>query len=202
MSRWIILAIVAIAVIVLWRLSLKTPAAISFTQRGMLLQNGECRLHLPMEKIESENFQADALLVERTVATFPNGYRVVDEKVSMPENYTFGKAVSAMVRAVFGMKHLESVAENRKMVVYEGVLQDGRTMKVLAVFKGKKDLELLYPLNESFFLTIKRCLIDGKAAKEPTIVNHVIDESEDSLIPYAKWDQKLFDLDILINKDM
>lgn len=201
LSRWIVLAALVIALFILWRLSSRTVAPISFTEAGMLLQNGACRLHLPLKKIERESFTADVLSIERTIATFPNGYRVVDEKISMPENYTFGKALSAVVKAVFGLDDLQRVVENRKMVLFEGMGKNGEKLRILAVFKGKKDLELLYPLNDSFFLTIKRCLIEKREPKEPTVVNHVVGKEPQEL-PLTRWSQELFDLDILINKDM
>lgn len=157
-------------------------------------------MHLPLKRVDRESFTADVLTIRREIVTFPNGYRVVDEKVSMPENYAFGKALSAVVRAVFGLKDVETLDENGKMAIFEGK-RDGQVFRVLAVFKGKADLELLYPLNESFFLTIKRCLIDKSESEDPTVVNHVVD-SDGAGLPLSRWDQNLFDLEILINKDM
>ena len=167
----------------------------------MRLQNGACRLYLPVKKLREEHMSADVLSISRTIATFPNGYRVVDEKITMPENYTFGKGISAVVQDIFGLTDLRSVDESGKMAIFEGKRADGGDFRVLAVFKGKYDLELLYPLNDTFYMTVKHCLIEKKAQKGATILNHTVSDDETPL-PLSRWNQKLFDLDILVNKDM
>ena len=201
LSKWIILALVVLAVAILWRLSSRSIAPVTFTENSMFLRYGDCRLVLPLKRIERRHRTADALSIDRTFATLFNGYTLVDERVSMPENYTFGKATDAVVRAVFGLGSVESLAKNDKMEILEGVQANGAPLRVLAIFKGKSDLELLYPLNESLQNIVTQCLIEGKASEGATVLNHVVKE-DDSEVPLSRWDQKLFELDILINKDM
>jgi hypothetical protein len=192
---------VAVAVVILWRLSSRSVPPVSFDETGMRLQSGDCRLHLPLKQMKSESFTADVLTIDRTIATLPNGYRLVDEKISMPENYTFGKALSALVEAVFGLKGVHTLLQNDKMVLFEERDPGERPFRVLAIYKGKHDLELLYPLNDSLVSTIGKCLIGKRKAEGPTILNHLA-ESDESPLPLSRWDQNLFDLDILVNKDM
>jgi hypothetical protein len=198
---FLVVALVALAVLILWRLSSRTPPAVSFTEEAMVLRSGRCTLAIPMRRIETRHLVADALSIDRTFATLYNGYTLVDEKITMPSNYTFGKALEAVVSEVFHLQNLETLAQNGKMVLYEGRSENGKPMKVLAIFKGRADLELLYPIRDSFESMIRSCLIEGKKQKGPVVVNNVV-EKEENGVPLSDWNENLFTLGILVNKDM
>ncbi|WP_456450755.1 hypothetical protein [Hydrogenimonas sp.] len=193
--------LVVLAVLILWRLSSRTPPAVSFNEEAMVLRQGECALAIPMKKIEIRHLTADALAIDRTFATFYNGYTLVDEKISMPAHYTFGQALDAVVSEVFRLKELKTLARNGKMALYEGLREDGTPLKVLAIFKGKSDLELLYPINDTFEETVRHCLIEGKKAQGPVVVN-VVEGENDETLPLSDWNEKLFELELIVNKDM
>jgi hypothetical protein len=198
---FLVVALVALAVMILWRLSSRTPPVVSFTEEAMVLRSGRCTLAIPMQRIEIRHLTADALAIDRTVATFFNGYRLVDEKVTMPANYTFGKAYNGVVAALFHLTKVEAVAQNGKMVLYRGVTEEGTPLKVLVIFKGKADLELLYPINDTFEEVVLSCLIKGEKKSGPDIVNRVVTPQNETL-PFADWNENLFTLDILVDKDM
>ena|GEM_PF-2462953 len=197
----VVLVLVALAVLILWRLSSKSVPPISFNDRAMVLRQGRCTLALPLMRMEKRNLVADALTIDRTFATLYDGGTVVDERIAMPAHYTFGKALSGVISMIFDAQSIEKAAENGKMVLYRIETKDARRFDVLAVFRGKSDLELLYPLNDSLARTIQNCLIGGKKSEGPVVVNRVV-EKNDAKLPLTRWSEKLFELDAIINKDM
>ncbi|WP_456383743.1 hypothetical protein [Hydrogenimonas sp.] len=196
--KWLFVASIVLFLLILWRLDTRTVPIVSFDTSGLLLRFGTCRLHIPLsEKIET-SFTADVLTIERTVMKLPGGAEVVDEKIFIPERYGFGKALPSVIRAIFPLKTLETKIENDKAVLLEGVLKDGRKLHLLAVYRGKPDLELLYGTNRKFFDMITECLFEGKREKTPGIFPN----DSEAPLPLSGWSEKLFDLDMLINKDM
>ena len=187
--------------LILWRLGSKSVPPISFNEKAMVLRNGKCVLALPLMRMEKRSLTADVLTIERTFATLYDGGTVVDERVTMPARHTFGKALSAVVSAIFGARSIEKRAENESMVLYALETEKGRRFDLLAVFKGKSDLELLYPLDDSLSQTVQSCLIEGKRPEGPVVVNRTV-TAQSGEIPLADWNEKLFELDIVVNKDM
>ena len=165
----------------------------------MILRNGDCTAAIPIKRMQNERLRADALDIERTFATLYTGQIVVDEKITMPANYRFDKAIGAVVGEVFDLDAPKAVAENGKMALFEGE-RDGRPFRVLAIFRGKYDLQLLYPIPDGLDKRIVACLIEGKKEKEPVVVNRL--EGDDARPPLSHWDEKLFTLGYIVNKDM
>ncbi|NPA28821.1 MAG: hypothetical protein GXO33_01390 [Epsilonproteobacteria bacterium] len=202
-SRVIIPILAAAAMLVLWRLASKTPPAISFDKQGMVLRNGTCQTLIPVKRLERQDTQADVVSISRHFATLYDGEVVVDEKITLPANNYFDKAVEAVVAEVFDLKNQKTTAQNGKMALFEGE-RDGEPFAVLAIFKGKSDLELLYPLPNGLKGQVVDCLIEKKRAKEATVVNRVVEEGGASSTrpKLSHWDDKLFSLGYIVNKDM
>ncbi len=191
----------ALAILILWRLSARTVAPIAFNERGMVLRGGPCTEAIPMRKLDRRHLTADVLDIERTFATMYDGSTIVDERISMPENYRFDKPLNELLGEIFHLDRVKSVADNGKAAIYEGVTKEGGSLRILAIYKGRYDLELLYPLRDGFYETVRRCLIEGKKRSGPDIVTRVVEEKEKKM-PLSEWDEKLFQLGILVNKDM
>ena len=174
---------------------------VSFNEKGMILKNGQCREAIAMRKIERRELTADALSIMRTFATLFDGAKLIDERVTMPENYRFDKSLDQIIAMIFHLKRVKILDDNGKAAILEGELSDGRDFRVLAIYKGKFDLELLYPLESGLYDIMKRCMIDGKSKSGPDIVNHVFgDEKEKPIV--SDWNEKLFSLEYIVNKDM
>ena len=167
----------------------------------MILKNGECREAIPMRRIERKELTADTLSITRTFAMLYDGGELIDERVTIPDNYRFDKPLNELIAMIFHLKNVKILDDNGKVAILEGLLPDGRTLRLLAIYKGPFDLELLYPLESGLYDTMKRCLIEGKAKSGPDIVNHVIDEKNEKPI-LSDWDEKLFSLEYIVNKDM
>ena len=191
----------ALAFLILWRLGSRSVVPVAFNERGMVLRGGQCTEAIPMRKIERRHLTADVLNIERTFATMYDGSTIVDERISMPENYRFDKPLNELLKEIFHLKRPKSVADNGKAAIYEGVTKEGDTLRILAIYRGPCDLELLYPLRDGFYETVHSCLIEGKKRTGPDIVNRIVEEKEERL-PLSEWDEKLFQLGILVNKDM
>ncbi len=191
-----------VAVGALWWLNRHTPEMIGVTEKGLVLRHGACKTGLPATRIRYESLKADVLDIDRTLLTMPDGSVVVDERIHMPENDTFGKAVDAIVQAVFHLESLETVGDNGKAALYEGTTKEGRTFGIVAVYKGKADLELLYPLGSDLMKIVSECLLKGRKSEGPTIVNRVVESKRSGLPLLSDWNEKLFTLGIIVNKDM
>ena len=179
----------------------RTPLPVSFNEKGMILKNGECREAIPMRRIERRELTADGLSITRTFATLYDGGELIDERVTMAENYRFDKPLNELIAMIFHLKNVKTLDDNGKAAILEGLLPDGRTLRLLAIYKGKFDLELLYPLQSGLYDTIKRCLIQGKPKTGPDIINRVVMSKTKKRI-LSDWNDKLFTLDYIVNKDM
>ena len=174
---------------------------VSFNEKGMILKNGQCREAIAMRKIERRELTADALSITRTFATLFDGAKLIDERVTLPENYRFDKPLDQIIAMIFHLKRVNILNDNGKAAILEGELSDGRDFRVLAIYKGKFDLELLYPLESGLYDMMKRCLIDGNPKSGPDIINRVVMSKTKKRI-LSDWNDKLFTLDYIVNKDM
>ncbi len=167
----------------------------------MVVRSDKGRLALPLRRIEKENFTADVLDITRTFATLYDGSTIVDEKITMPANYTFGKAPEGLLTSIFPLKSIRRLKANDRMALYRGFPKDGEPFGMLVVFKGKYDLQLLYPLDEGLTDRIAYVLFDGKKWKGASIHNRVVQGTEVKPL-LSDWNEKLFDLGIIVDKDM
>ena len=186
---------------ILWRLNSRTPMPISFSEKGMILKYGQCREAIPMLHIERKEQSADTLTITRTYATLFDGDDLIDERITMPENYRFDKPLNELIAMIFHLESVKTLDDNGKAAILEGLLPDGERLRVLAIYKGKYDLELLYPLYSGLYDTLKRCLIEGKPKSGPDIINRVATQKSEKRI-VSDWSEKLFTLDYIVNKDM
>ena len=186
--------------VILWRLNSRVPAPVTVTEKGMVLRNGPCRETVPVGSVKFEHRTADVLDIRRAVMTLFDGSRLVDEKIDLPPQYHIDTPIHNLLAELFHRKAFKSVADNGKAALFEA--DDGETpLRVLAIYKGKHDLEMLYPLKEGLVETLTRCLIEGKKKEGPDIVNNIV-EKETIPIPEPDWNEKLFTLEYIVNKDM
>ncbi len=191
-----------LAILILWRLNSRTPMPVSFSEKGMILKYGQCREAIPMLHIERKEQSADTLTIIRTYATLFDGDELIDERITMPNHYRFDKPLNELIAMVFHLKNVKILDDNGKAAILEGLLPDGERWRVLAIYKGKYDLELLYPLpGGGLYDTLKRCLIEGKPKTGPDIINRVVTQKSKKRI-LSDWSEKLFTLDYIVNKDM
>jgi len=103
-----------------------------------------------------------------------------------------------VVAAVLHLQGIHTLADNGKAVLLEGE-RDGRRLGVLAVYKGPSDLQLLYPLDAALKTRVAACL-EGKKTEGPIIDNRVEGDTQQPVL--SDWNEKLFELDVIVNKDM
>ncbi len=197
---WIVALLLVPIFGLLWYLNRHTVSTISFNDKKLIIQNGRCHLMWPLKNFYNEHFTADVLTIERTIATLENGDRIVDERVTMPANNTFGMAVSAVISHIFKLRHIETIERNLKMELFKATTPSDETFYILAIFKGKSDPEMLYPLSDKLIASLQRCLFGKDITLQPT--DRENDAGQLSMLPLSEWNQKLFELDIIVNKDM
>ena len=185
----------------LWWIGRHTVEPIELKANGLILRHGDCRVALPVVEKRKLHLRADVAEIERRYLTFPDGEEVIDERIELPENVHFSKALNGTLETLFGADKIETVADNGRVAVYRCIKDHEKAFLVAALYRGRADLHLLYPLSEMLAELIRTCLMEGKRPKEPIIMNQTL-QREPVALPETRWNEREIILQNLFEKEM
>ncbi len=190
-----------VALGMLWWASRQSVEPVSLSAKGLVFRHDKCVWGVPVTSLRQEHLTADVLEIDRTSATLPDGEEIVQERVTMAPNYRFDKPADALVAALFHLQKPRTLWDNGRVLAVAGTLTDGREVRILAVYKGKADLTLLYPVPTGLFESLTTCLLKGDKPEGATVVNRVVEGNEKEKAVRSDWRENLFTLGLIVNKD-